>query len=247
MGSSSKHGFGLVTSQAFRGNSLLVFVLLSLGLHAGVLLWRTTSGVMPSVYMQAQSAPGLHLAVKGSPEATVQQEAPREKAAVAAEAAYTLKPLLPPNIDMQKAWLPTPNPPQAQSKPPEPIAESVKGMAVGSGAFASLGGSRKKAFSFINPEATNRSGPAGSDPDSASGIQQVIRAMVSDLGEDLNRQFPTAIAQSCRLQTPAVCEQRNEELEKYLSLKAPMLQQLLGAAPVKVSVEQGRWQVQLLP
>jgi len=49
------------------------------------------------------------------------------------------------------------------------------------------------------------------------------------------------------LQTPAVCEQRNEELEKYLSLKAPMLQQLLGPAPMKVSVEQGRWQVQLLP
>ena len=246
MGSFSKHWFGLVTSQAFRDNSLVVFVLLSLGLHAGVLLWRTTSGVMPSVYLQAQTAPGLHLAIKGSPEATVQQETPLETTAVSAEPAYTLKPLLPSNIDMQKAWLPTSNP-QAQSKPPEPTAEPVKGLAVGSGAFASLGGSRKKAFSFINPEATNRSGPAGSEPDSASAIQQVIRAMVSDLGEDLNRQFPTAIAQSCRLQTPAVCEQRNEELEKYLSLKAPMLQQLLGAAPLKVSVEQGRWQVQLSP
>ena len=146
MGSFSKHWFGLVTSQAFRDNSLVVFVLLSLGLHAGVLLWRTTSGVMPSVYLQAQTAPGLHLAIKGSPEATVQQEAPLKTTAVSAEPAYTLKPLLPSNIDMQKAWLPTSNP-QAQSKPPEPTAEPVKGLAVGSGAFASLGGSRKKAFS----------------------------------------------------------------------------------------------------
>ena len=246
MGSFSKHRFGLVTSQTLRGNSLVAFVLLSLGLHAGVLLWRTTSGVMPSVYMQAQTAPGLHLAIKGSPEAIVQQEAPPEKTAVAAEPAYTLRPLLPSNVDMQKAWMPKSST-VPESKPTEQKVEPVKGLAVGSGAFASLGGSRKKAFSFISPEATNRSGSAGSDPDSASGIQQVIRAMVKDLGDDLNRQFPTAIAQSCRLQTPAVCEQRNEELEKYLSLKAPMLQQLLGAAPVEVSVEQGRWQVVLSP
>jgi hypothetical protein len=57
----------------------------------------------------------------------------------------------------------------------------------------------------------------------------------------LNRHLPTAAAQSCRLQTQAVCEQRNEELEKILSLKAPMLQQLLGSESLKVSVDQGRW------
>jgi hypothetical protein len=110
-----------------------------------------------------------------------------------------------------------------------------------------LGGTRKKAFNFINPEATNRSGSAGSDPDSASGIQQVIRAMVRDLGDDLNRQFPTDVEQSCRLQNPAVCERLDTDLEKFLSIRAPMFHQLFGVAPVKVSVEQGRWQVQLSP
>jgi hypothetical protein len=246
MGSFSKHWFGLVTSQAFRGNSLVAFVLLSLGLHAGVLLWRTTSGVMPSVYMQAQTAPGLHLAIKGSPEALSRQDVPPEKAAVAAEPAYTLKPLLPSNVDMQKAWMPKSST-VPESKPLEPTMEPVKGLAVGTSAFSSFGGSRKKAFSLSNSEATNRSGPAGSEADSVTGINQVIRAMVKDLDDDLNRQFPTDVEQSCRLQNPAVCERLDTDLEKFLSIRAPMFHQLLGMAPVKVTVEQGRWQVVLSP
>ncbi len=246
MGSFSKHRFGLVTSQTLRGNTLVACVLLSLGLHAGVLLWRSTTDVMPSVYLQAHTAPGLHLAIKGSPEASVHKEAPLETTAVSAEPAYTLKPLLPPSVDMQRAWL-SPSNPVAHNKPPDTVVEAVKGLAVASGMFASLGGSRKKAFSFINPDATNTMSSAGSEIDKIDSIQLLIRAMVKDLGEDLNRQFPTANAQSCRLQAYAICEERNEELEKFLSLKAPMLQQLLGATAVKVSVEQGRWLVQLSP
>jgi hypothetical protein len=162
-----------------------------------------------------------------------------------AETAYTLKPLLP-HVDMQKAWMPKSST-LPESKPTEQTVEPVKGLAVGTSAFASLGGTRKKAFSFFNPDATNRSGPAGSEADSVTGINQVIRAMVKDLGDDLNRQFPTDAEQSCRLQNPAVCERLDTDLEKFLSIRAPMFHQLLGVAPVKVSVEQGRWQVVLSP
>jgi len=246
MGSFSKNRFGLVTSQTLRGNSLVAFVLLSVGLHAGVLLWRSTTVVMHSVYLQAHTAPGLHLAIKGSPEASVHMEAPLETIAVSAEPTYTLKPLITPSVDMQRVWL-SPSNPVAQNKPPETALEEVKGLAVASGMFASLGGSRKKTFSFINPDATSTMSSAGSEIDQLDSIQLVIRAMVKDLGEDLNRQFPTANEQSCRLQAHSICEERNEELEKFLSLKAPMLQQLLGATAVKVSVEKGRWLVQLSP
>jgi hypothetical protein len=244
---SSNHSHGLTTSRAVQGNSLVAFVVLSLAVHASLFIWKTSSdGVMPSVYMQAQTVSGLHLQIKGSPEAIVQEESPPEKTAVVTQPAYTLRPLLPSNVDMQNAWMPKSST-LPESKTLASTMEPVKGLAVGSGAFASLGGSRKKAFSFINPEATNRSGSAGSDPDSASGIQQVIRAMVRDLGDDLNRQFPTDVEQSCRLQNPAVCERLDTDLEKFLSIRAPMFHQLLGVAPVKVSVEQGRWQVVLSP
>jgi hypothetical protein len=105
MGSFSNRRFGLVTNQALKGNSISSFVLLSLGMHAGVLLWKNASEVTPAPYVQAKEVSGLHLQIKGTAEAIPRQDVPIEKTAVSKESAYILQPLLPSYLDIQKTWL----------------------------------------------------------------------------------------------------------------------------------------------
>ncbi len=245
---STKHG--LVTGHVFWQNTLAFFLLISVCLHAA-LIWgqKRTHEHSNAVHHQKTTVQGLHLRVRGNESAALSDQA------------LTDKPVTSTSDEMKQtlgSWL------QSDQEKPQPWrwqqpmmssaytgadqdSEPVKGIPVGNSSFAGLGGSKRKAFGFINDSANNMRGGNGADVTSSASLNHIIQSMLQQLSDDLNIQFPVDDEQICLLQNPVVCKHSNTDFERYLSQKTPVLRNLIGPTPVKVSVYDGRWQVLLTP
>jgi len=244
----TKHG--LSTGHVFWQNTLAYFLTLSVGLHSALILWPDSAHEdINSVRYQKTMVQGVHLRVRGEESAALVDQALTNKPVTprSEEHKQTQGYLAQPNQEKLQPW--TWQQPMKSSEKfgPDQDSEPVRGIPVGNTSFVGLGGSNRKAFGFVNDSANNMRGGNGAEVKSSASLNNIIQSMLKQLGDDLNNQFPVVDEQICMLQNPVVCKHSNIDFERYLSQKTPVLRNLLGATPVKVSVFEGRWQVLLTP
>lgn len=127
----------------------------------------------------------------------------------------------------------------------EAMQGPVKGLAMGSAGFTGFGGGRKKAFEFANANANSPLQNINGDSQETFLRRQMVEALLAELKNDLNQLLPLDSGQKCQLQEAVVCKKRNEFLEKYLLMKAPLIQQLVAGKVVSVTTEDGQWKIEL--
>jgi len=135
---------------------------------------------------------------------------------------------------------------QSVGRPPTPD-QPIQGLSMGAMARLDWGGGRRGLFSTLGVQGGFSSVPVS--PAQASGLTHphVAQAMISDLTEDLNRKFPSALARSCRLSQQSECSPSDEEVQQFLSRSYPSLAQVLGSRFVWLTTDQGVWRAQIEP
>jgi hypothetical protein len=245
---STKHGLG--KGHVFGQNTLAFFLLTSACLHAA-LIWgqKTEHEESNSVHYQKTTVQGLHLRVRGNESAALPDQALTDKPVTPTsdEKKQPLGSWVQSDQENRQPWRWQQPMMSSEYSGADQASEPVKGIPVGNSSFAGLGGSKRKAFGFINDSANNMRGGNGAEVTSSASLNHIIQSMLKQLGDDLNIQFPIDDEQICLLQNPVVCKHSNTNFERYLSQKTPVLRNLLGPTPVKVTVYEGRWQVLLTP
>ncbi len=127
----------------------------------------------------------------------------------------------------------------------EEAQEPVKGLAIGGLGFAGFGGGRRRPFEFATTNVEQNSQTANADAHESFARRQMAQALIAELKKDLNQLIPADIGQKCLLQTSLVCQKRNENLEKYLLIKAPSIQQLIAGKMVRITSDDGQWSVEV--
>jgi len=126
----------------------------------------------------------------------------------------------------------------------EEVVEPIKGMMIGAVGFSGWGGARKRPFQLVGAAEHHIQNAVGETDRTGMRIE-IAQAVVAEMKDELNRTVPADAGQICRLQASVACQKRNESLEKYLLLKAPMLQQLVGGRLVSVASHEGLWKVEI--
>lgn len=130
--------------------------------------------------------------------------------------------------------------------PANDLQDAVQGMRVGSFGFGGFAGVRKKPFepmSNVSEDHPHTHRGEGLEP---SNRDTLLQAVMRGIKNDLSRTVAPESGQLCQLTTLVACEKKNEDLEKYLQRKAPLLQQLTGGRAIRVMTENGEWKVEAL-
>ena len=130
--------------------------------------------------------------------------------------------------------------------PANDLQDAVQGMRVGSFGFAGFAGARKKPFEPISSGSEGHAQPHRGEGLEPGSREMLLQAVMRGIKNDLSRAVAPEAGQLCQLTTLVACEKKNEDLEKYLQRKAPLLQQLTGGRAIKVMTENGEWKVEAL-
>lgn len=128
----------------------------------------------------------------------------------------------------------------------EAMQGPIKGLAMGSAGFSGFGGGRKRAFEFANSHADSPSQNMNGDSQQTLLRRQMIEALLAELKNELNQLLPLDSGQKCQLQVAVVCKKRNEFLETYLLMKAPLIQQVFAGKAFTVTSDDGQWIIELI-